>query len=363
MGKKLYQRTSEGGFEFISERRPGEVRIPNYVFDLWLPLLGIEAVGVYATYCRLEMEGCVQKITMQRLAAMFRVGKDKLTRVHEKLEDCDFIHVEKPGGSARLKHFTTKITVKDPPKEVSAALIEKYKTAEDYEPLSTWLVSDDPNPHSERPKSDMGNDQPQEMPETGLPDDPNPQPGRPNSALDNDLEAQPVVESLDLNPLPLQPFGVESSSSVVSFPTTPPPDDDDEPTLRLVETKAGQGQEEEPERETMLLAIFRDWHAMRNGGIPRGPSGDKERANIRADILEYGPETVRHAMAEAEQNAKINQREIWSWNFVRQFLPATVKKNVLDPGVPDDPKDYVSGRLAAFINNTPDAGDEGEIAS
>ena len=119
MGQKLYHPTANGGIQFRSERKPGDVRIPNYVYDLWMPLLGAEAIGVYAVYCRLEMGGSVKKITLGELANACRIGKGKLDEINDRLQTCGFIKIVKPTGAARLMHWTTEITVLDPPMTVS----------------------------------------------------------------------------------------------------------------------------------------------------------------------------------------------------------------------------------------------------
>lgn len=140
-GKKLYSKTDSGGIKFSSGRRPGEVRIPNYVYDLWLPLIGTDALTVYAVYCRLEREDTVKAITLDTIAKCCRIGKATLYKANAKLQDCGFIVVKSPQGNARAHHHTTEITVNDPPQEVKAGLIEKYKADSGYEPLSKWLVS------------------------------------------------------------------------------------------------------------------------------------------------------------------------------------------------------------------------------
>jgi len=143
MATTLYAPTPTGGIKFSSGRKPGEVRIPNYVYDLWLPLLGTDAIAVYAVYCRLEREDVVKAITLDTLAKCCRVGKATLYKVNKKLEDCGFISVKSPTGNARAHHHTTEITVNDPPQEISQAMIEKYQSESGYEPLSKWLVADD----------------------------------------------------------------------------------------------------------------------------------------------------------------------------------------------------------------------------
>lgn len=145
MGQKLYEWPDEGGIVFASERKPWNVCIPIFIYDLWLPLLGVEVVGVYSVYCRLEMAGEVKKMTQAKLAQACRIGTRRLAKINEMLEDCGFITVEAPQGQDRLKHFTTKIILKDPPQKVSQELIDKYHQLEksDYEPLTTWLIADE----------------------------------------------------------------------------------------------------------------------------------------------------------------------------------------------------------------------------
>jgi len=144
MSKKLYQWDNEGGIVFASERKPWTVCIPIFVYDIWLPLLGVEAIGVYSVYCRLEMAGEVKKITQSKLAQACRIGTRRLALINEMLADCGFIEIEKPQGYDRLKHFTTRVILKDPPQTIAQDLIQKYHTLDksDYEPLTVWLVAD-----------------------------------------------------------------------------------------------------------------------------------------------------------------------------------------------------------------------------
>ena len=127
-----YQDTDNGGIEFITHRRPGDVRIPNYVYDMWMPVIGSDAIGVYGVYCRLEMKGGVKKITLSTLAKACRIGVKKLNSINDKLEKCGFIKVTKPQGAARLMHWTTSIEIFDPPQKVSNEFIKEYCN-DDYE--------------------------------------------------------------------------------------------------------------------------------------------------------------------------------------------------------------------------------------
>lgn len=178
---KPYIPTEQGGIRFISERKPGEVRIPNYVFDLWMPLLGAEVIGIYAGYTRLERESTVKSITLADLAKAYRVGKKSLMDINEKLEKCGFIRINKPTGNNRLKHYTTEITVLDAPTEITAETIAQYAHPQGYEPLSSWLVSEPPEVLSRTPDSSKENH-------------------------DMVLNRTPKVESLSLQPSDLQPL-------------------------------------------------------------------------------------------------------------------------------------------------------------
>jgi hypothetical protein len=143
MGKKLYFPTDEGGIQFKTERRVGDVRIPNYIYDLWMPLIGSDAIGVYAVFCRLERSGGIKGITMQDIANACRIGKAKLAKLMKILEECEFIETKKPTGQARLWHYTTEITVKDPAQEISKEIIEEYQPSRGYEPLTPWLSEEE----------------------------------------------------------------------------------------------------------------------------------------------------------------------------------------------------------------------------
>lgn len=144
MGRKLYEKMESGGIRFKSKRQSGHVRIPNYVYDIWMPLLGATAIGIYGVYCRLERQGTVKAMTMQTLATVCRVGKTRLYKINETLESCGFVGIVSPKGHKRLMHWTTEIEVLDPPQEVSPDLIEKYAIkGKTYQTLTPWLVAEE----------------------------------------------------------------------------------------------------------------------------------------------------------------------------------------------------------------------------
>ncbi len=148
MSKKVYQSDQQGGIRFVSERKSGEVRIPNYVYDLWTPILGVEIIGIYSIYCRLERETIIKGISQNELARQLRIGVHALRKANELLEHCGFIQQQKPTGVDKLKHFTTQIIVCDAPQNISADIINelalKNDDIPDYKPLSHWLLESNP---------------------------------------------------------------------------------------------------------------------------------------------------------------------------------------------------------------------------
>jgi len=141
MGKFLYEKTETGGISFVSQRKMGDVRIPNYVYDIWLPIIGTRGIAVYGVFCRLEREGTVKAITLADIAKACRIGPNSLSITISLLCECGFITYTPPTGQGRLMHWTSEIVVLDPPKEVSGELVEKYAHPQGYQPLSVWLVT------------------------------------------------------------------------------------------------------------------------------------------------------------------------------------------------------------------------------
>lgn len=143
----FYSETDDGGMQFSTTRRVGDVRIPNYVYDMWMPLLGVKALGVYATYCRLERHGKTKGLSMKTLARAMRIGTDTLSNINNMLVECGFISVRKPKGWEKLAHFTTEIITHDPPQEIGKSKINKYGLS-DYSILTPWLQKDNPQSES-----------------------------------------------------------------------------------------------------------------------------------------------------------------------------------------------------------------------
>jgi len=144
-GRKLYD-VSDGGIQFVSTRTPGFVQVPNYVIDMYLPLIGAQALGVYLAYCRLAMDHLVRKNSGDFLARSLRMSKHTLAVANEALEACGLVTVRVPVGHEILMHYSTTIEVHDSPRTIAPELIARYGLR--YEPLTPWLVAptDDEKP-------------------------------------------------------------------------------------------------------------------------------------------------------------------------------------------------------------------------
>ena len=104
-----------------------ETTIPNYIIDIWLPIIGAKALGVYIVYVRLEREGTVKAHSQTDIAKATRIGTRSLKDINNTLVDCGFIDIRQPQGYEITMHYTTEITIKDPPKEIPKEIIEKYQ--------------------------------------------------------------------------------------------------------------------------------------------------------------------------------------------------------------------------------------------
>jgi len=135
MGNPLYEKTGPGGVSFTSRRYMGDIHIPSFVYDIWLPIIGTRAIAVYGVFCQLEREGVVKAITIADIAKACRVGPNSLKDTIDLLCECGFITYTPPTGQRRLTHQTSEIAVLDPPKIVSRSLIGKYAHPQGYQPV------------------------------------------------------------------------------------------------------------------------------------------------------------------------------------------------------------------------------------
>ena len=150
MAIKLYEVDPEGTVQFKIGHRAWGVDVPAYVYDLWMPLIGVTAVGVYAVYSRLGYERKIWGQGIRELAAAMRIGPNTLQAINETLAECGFIEIEIPQGHQRKMHYTTRITLLQPPDKIEPALVEQYVKGEDpanYKTLVPWLTEEDESNH------------------------------------------------------------------------------------------------------------------------------------------------------------------------------------------------------------------------
>ncbi|MBU1626556.1 hypothetical protein KKB18_04230, partial [bacterium] len=80
MGKKLYKKNILGGYEIIDKTSQQPfVMIENYIIDLWMPIIGVDALGLYTAYKRaIFKENKVIRRSQAELSKLLRIGKSKL---------------------------------------------------------------------------------------------------------------------------------------------------------------------------------------------------------------------------------------------------------------------------------------------
>jgi len=145
MARKLYTADDSGSISVIVGHNAWGVDIPAFVYDIWGPLIGVKAIGVYGTYCRLGVERIIYGRTVKELAAAMRISDNSLVKINALLVDCGFISIETPRGWQRKANWTTRITVLEPPRAISSELMEKYSKNGDtttYRPLAHWLADE-----------------------------------------------------------------------------------------------------------------------------------------------------------------------------------------------------------------------------
>lgn len=149
----VYQVSRDGHYQVIPGGKEWNVFIPAYVYDLWMPLLGAEAIGVYGAYVRLGFQNdAVYGRTLNEWAQVFRIGTRTLAAINAALEECGFIRIEHPSVTQKQKGFTTKIIVLNPPREVLPELIRKYAINGDperYQLLTPWFLEENGGTQSE----------------------------------------------------------------------------------------------------------------------------------------------------------------------------------------------------------------------
>jgi hypothetical protein len=142
MGKKIYRVNGLGSYEIIDKTSQQPfVIVENFIVDLWMPIIGVDGLGLYTAYKRTSYNKANRIISRNQseLVDLFRIGKSKLNTLNSLLEDCGFIKVLKPKGKDKLSHKPTQIEIFDPPKDIDKNIIKKY-CKKDYTTYSHWLV-------------------------------------------------------------------------------------------------------------------------------------------------------------------------------------------------------------------------------
>lgn len=146
----LYQPIEGGGIVFVSERKMGDTRIPNYVIDMYMPLVGGDAFSLYNLYCRLERAGQVKGLNMTELGKAIHVSRNTISRLNDVLEAAGMIRMVKPSGREILMHYSTSIVLLDPPETVTTETLSAVYTflgreISEYTLITSWLVGDSPS--------------------------------------------------------------------------------------------------------------------------------------------------------------------------------------------------------------------------
>ncbi len=150
----LYKRDDDG-IRVLDGRKSFDVDIPAYVYDLWMPLIGSDAVGIYGFLCRLAMSGKVSRLGVKKLAKACHIGDKTFTKQAILLRDCGFIRIKTPKEEERKRGVSTIYTVLDAPRDISFETINSYTDGnpESYQPITWWFI-DPEDQEVEIPKDD-----------------------------------------------------------------------------------------------------------------------------------------------------------------------------------------------------------------
>lgn len=116
--QRRYHVAEDGTVEVNYESAKGHVRTPNFVFDLWLPVLGLMVIGVYQIYLRLARNGVVSGYRQKDLARRLGISYNTLNKANNTLVAHGFLQIEEVKGAGRLMHKTLSIKVLDAPIKV-----------------------------------------------------------------------------------------------------------------------------------------------------------------------------------------------------------------------------------------------------
>ena len=134
MPEKPYE-INEGSIEVLDKRRVthGPI-IPNYVYDLYSPIIGLTGLGLLGLLYRMT----TADKSFNRLHDYMdagRIGWEKLMKLLNLFEELSMIKVVKPVGMAKRKHMRTDIYLFDPPTSIP----EKYVDLVRKKTIAKWL--------------------------------------------------------------------------------------------------------------------------------------------------------------------------------------------------------------------------------
>lgn len=134
---------SPAGIE-ISDRRQlthGAI-VPNFVVDLYLPIIAYDGLGVLTVLYRLANTDDRVLTNLDAFARAGRLGFRRFTQLLALLDELAIINVQKPSGAARLKHHRTVIVLLDPPTAVPETMTGLVLDRT----LTPWLLAGDASP-------------------------------------------------------------------------------------------------------------------------------------------------------------------------------------------------------------------------
>lgn len=133
-----YEATPDGGVVVRDLRQltKGTI-VPNYVVDLYLPIIGYDGLGILTMLYRLAGNDFVDvKVYIRKYARAGKMGFDSFSDRLDLLAECGIVRVIKPEGMARLKHHRTQIELLDPPINVP----EQYGGVVKERAITQWLI-------------------------------------------------------------------------------------------------------------------------------------------------------------------------------------------------------------------------------
>ena len=111
---------------------------PNYVIDLYLPIIGFEGLGLLTTLYRVAINDVKAIAVLNELARAGRVGFRLLDKLLSLLDELEIVKVMKPQGENRGRHLKTIIELLDAPAKVPAKFVETVLDRT----LTRWMIAE-----------------------------------------------------------------------------------------------------------------------------------------------------------------------------------------------------------------------------